>query len=339
VTRRASTVAKKAPPPLPTLRSVGLCTRWVLTLLFQGYKNDAVRAALGADDLPCATDAELDAMRAAYVPKKFKLKSPTNAALLKQLGIAPFVERTAEAEEAHIILRQPRVREFVEAGLIAGVPVRAIAETLKAYPKYEASPAAIAHYHNMLFDTLAMSRGQLRIAVRERVRIAVARMVKGDEDEVTVRRAIDTDARCVAVSLPCTPLAWSAVLMSLGYAGRQELTDVIGQMESLAVVRAGESLLRGEPGDERRAEAFVGVLQKIHETRATVISPESQLTKELVSFRLRHEVKPLKTIEQLLAPGDERAVDMGPPLTEAGDVDDIVDNVEARPLAANGTSA
>lgn len=92
-------------------------------------------------------------------------------------------------------------------------------------------------------------------------------------------------------------------------------------MESLAVVRAGESLLRGEPGDGRRAESFVNVLQKIHEIRETVATPDSQLAKQLI--HLVHSTKPMMTVAELRARGDEVTVDMGPPLAEAGDVADV----------------
>jgi hypothetical protein len=81
------------------------------------------------------------------------------------------------------------------------------------------------------------------------------------------------------------------------------------------------------------------VLQKVREIVATVVTPESQLTKQLVSFRLRHEVKPLVTVQELRARGDEVSVDiLGPPVVEYDGGEEIVDNVEARPLGANGTS-
>jgi hypothetical protein len=120
---------------------------------------------------------------------------------------------------------------------------------------------------------------------------------------------------------------------------KHELATVVPQMEALAALRASEALLRGGRGDERRAEAFANVLQKVREIVATVVTPESQLTKQLVSFRLRHEVKPLVTVQELRARGDEVSVDiLGPPVVEYDGGEEIVDNVEARPLGANGTS-
>jgi hypothetical protein len=231
------------------------------------------------------------------------------------------------------------VRELVEAALIVGVPVRTIVQALSAFLKYEASVAAVALFHNTLFDTLALSRGQLRVAVHERIRLSAMRLATDPEDEAAARRAVAADARTVATSLPATPLAWASILLSLGFApARHELVDVIAEMETLATLRANECLLRGESGDERRAEAFTNVLQKVHEIRQIVISPESQLSKQLMSFRLAHNQKPLTTVQELRDRGDEVSVDiLGPPVVEYDGGNDIVDNVEARPLAANGT--
>jgi hypothetical protein len=294
-----------------------LCGRWVLLLVLQGRDNDAVRAELTADDLPCPTDTELDAMRGQYKVKGFRLKSGKNTALFEQLGLEAFLPKTTpEAEEALAVLREPRLRELTEAGLIVGVPTKAIAQTIRQYLKVEVSPPVIDLYGNTFCDVTAVVRARLKVLVHERIRLAVMRAV-ADEDHVAAQRAITADARAVATALPATPLAWSSVLMSLGHSpGRRELVDVIGQMEGLAVVRASESLLRAEPGDERRAEAFVGVLQKIREIRETVITPEAQLTRQLVSFRVRHEVKAMPTVAELREGGDEVTVDIGPPLTE-----------------------
>jgi hypothetical protein len=103
--------------------------------------------------------------------------------------------------------------------------------------------------------------------------------------------------------------------MAAGHAPpRHELVNVIEQMETLATLRANEALLRGEPGDERRAESFVGVLQKVHELRERVVTPEAQLAKSLATFQLRTSDDGMKSVAELC--GDRRTVDIGPPLAE-----------------------
>ena len=316
---QANVPSKPSAQP-PPLRPSGFCGRWVVVLLLQGNDNDAVRALLAADDLPSPSDIELDALRARYFPRGFKLRSAKGVALLEQLRVASFLPMTSDAERALALLREtPRARELVEAGLTVGVPSKAIAQTLQMQLKYEASPEVIGLYASVFFDTAAMSRGQLRVAVYERVRVGVMRTVADPDSDELIQRAIVADARVVATTLPGTPLAWSAVLISLGFSpGRRELADVIGEMESLAVVRAGESLLRGQPGDEHRAESFTNVLAKLHAIRETVVTPESQLAKQLTSFRVLHQVEPMRTVAQLRANGGEVTVDMGPPVVESG---------------------
>jgi hypothetical protein len=307
-----------------TLRPVGLCTRWLLVLLLRGQSNDAIHAALVADDLPCPTDAELDHLRTEHVPKPFRPTSAKHKSLLVKLGIAPFFQNTPEAEQALVLLREPRARELVEAGLIVGVPQTAIEQTLPALGQLALSSAAIELYEKIFFDVSAFTRAQLRVLVHARVRTAVMRMASHPEDEPAARRAIDSDARSVAMALPASPLAWSAVLMALGHApSKFDLARVVRQMESLAVQRVSDALLRGGADDDRRAVGYIGVLEKISTIRAAVVPPDAALLNKMSVLRLRHDTQTLPTVGDLRAAGNEVTVDMGPPLESC--VDNEVD--------------
>jgi hypothetical protein len=140
---------------------VGLCTRWLLVLLLHGQSNDAIRTALVADDLLCPTDPELDHLRTEHVPKPFRPTSAKHKSLLVKLGIAPFFQNTPEAEQALVLLREPRARELVEAGLIVGVPKTAIEQTLPAHKQLAISSEAIELYEKAFFDVSAFTRAQL----------------------------------------------------------------------------------------------------------------------------------------------------------------------------------
>jgi hypothetical protein len=322
LTGRRSTTGSKPSTQPPPKRAAGLCTRWVIILILEGRTNPYIRAALARDDLPCPIDAELDGLRAEHLARGFKPKSPKNTPLLQKLGVAPFFPRTPEAEEALVLLREPRVREIVEAGVIVGVPVPAIVQTLRVYLKRKVSPAAIDLFRSVFFDVSAVMRAQLRVLVHARVRLAVMRAVADPEDEVAAGRAVAADARSVAVSLPSSFLGWASVLMAAGYApGRRDLAEVIGHMESVAVVRASEAMLRGEPEDERRAEAFVGIVQRLHQIRGSVVTPESEIVKKLNAFRVQTTTETLPTIAELRAGGDDVTIDVAPPLADSDAVD------------------
>ena len=302
----------------PSVRSMSLHRRWVLLGIVEGESNTAIRASLEADALFCPSDAQLDGFRAYHRPRGFKSRSSKAAALYDGLGIRPFVDETHEAKQALVLLRQPRPREMLEAGLIGGLPCRAISQALAVYLKCQASPTAIALFQTMFCDTTAMSRSQLRVEVNHRVRLAVERAAAPDANPALVERAVAEDARSVAASLPATPLSFSAILLAAGLSpGRRELGAFIDQMASLATVRLSECLLRDAWGDERRAEAFVGVLAKLHQLREAVVTPSAELAKKLQTFQLGHDPAPMRTLAQMREAGDAVTVDLGPPLRES----------------------
>jgi hypothetical protein len=104
-----------------------------------------------------------------------------------------------------------------------------------------------------------------------------------------------------------------AVFLALGLSpGRQELGDVLRQMETLSVIRAGQALLRGAPDDERRAEAFTGVLRQIQGIKEMVVVPDAELHKKLASISLVTDPRPAVTMAELMAQGDQVTVDLMP---------------------------
>jgi len=314
-TAKAKPRAKAAPPtPPPPKRAATLHARYILALLLEGRNDQYIHAALDADDLPCPSDEELDGLRAEFVPKGFKPTTKGAAVALKRLGLAEYFAKKPVAQEALVLLRQPRQRELVEAGLIVGVPTAAIAQTVRRYLKREASVAAIETYRLLYFDTSGATRSQLRVVVHARVRLAVTRAVGDTGDEVAARRAISGDARMVAVGMVASPMAWRLVMMACGFSpGRCEIADVIESLESTAVVRASEALLRGEADDERRASAYVDVLAKLQQIRASVQTPEVEVAKKLNAFRLVHSVAKLPTISELAGGTANYTVDVSPP--------------------------
>jgi hypothetical protein len=83
-------------------------------------------------------------------------------------------------------------------------------------------------------------------------------------------------------------------------------------METLSVIRAGQALLRGEPDDERRAEAFTGVLRQIQGIKEMVVVPDAELQKKLTGISLRTDTRPVVTAAQLMAKGDMVTADVAP---------------------------
>jgi hypothetical protein len=85
-------------------------------------------------------------------------------------------------------------------------------------------------------------------------------------------------------------------------------------------------LLRGEPDDERRAEAYTGVLRNVQTIKEMVVVPDAELHKKLRSLMLRTDERPVTTAAQLMAKGDMVTMDIAPIYErEAGvaDADDL----------------
>jgi hypothetical protein len=295
-------------------------------LILEGRRNDDIRRSLDRDDLPCPENRTLDALRAAYAPKKIKATSPKAIAMIKSLGLSAFFPKTADAEAALFVLRQPRVRELGEAGLVLGTPTLAISLTLKAEGVGSVSPTALDLYGKVFLDSSNMTRSELRRAVEQRVRLSVMRGITDPKDEAAAQRAVGGDPRVLASTLPRTPLGFSSILMAAGYPPiRRELGSVFGELESFAIVRAGEALLRGEAGDERRADSFVGVIEKLRRLRETVSTPDVVLAKKLSAFRIEHDRTRPTTGAALTAAGGQITVDLGPPPIRADDPENEAD--------------
>jgi hypothetical protein len=308
-------------PPLPPPRKLALLHgRWIVALLLERNTYEFIQRVLENDDLPCPTEAEIESLRSALaIPKGLKLTTTshkTSVTYLQQFGLTTAFHDAPGWKQVQTILKHPRERELVEAGLLLDVPVDALALMVSKHLKTRISIASVALYGHVFCDTRSVVRAQLRVLVQARVRLAVRRALGSEVDELAVMRAVSADARMLAASLPCSKVAWASVLMSLGYSPQKaELSAVVDSVADIAAVRAGTMLMRGEDGDERRAESCAAILQRMRQVRETLANPEADLLKKLATFKIAHSTKPVVTVAELLARGDGVSVDNAPPAT------------------------
>lgn len=321
--KRKTTTATRSvviPPVTPALPPM-LHMRWIKTLIIQGHANADVRQLLANDALPSPSDIELDRIRGACVPPAgFQRASMTHTPsmlFLVQHQLQEFCWPNSQAAPLALkLLRTPRARELVESGIIVGVPDAAIIEILATHFRHETSLPAIALFRAAFFDVAAVTRAQLRVVVEARVRQGLMHGITGEDEERAARRALSNDPRIIAASLPCSGAAWASVLLSLGMTPpKRQLSAVVSELEQLASVRANQALMRGGRDDERRAESYVAVLQKLVQIKDAVKNPTDNLAQTLLSrFNLRKDEKPMTTIADLVAQGDEVApMELGPP--------------------------
>jgi hypothetical protein len=297
-----------AAPARATVARVGgpirvLHQRFVLARLLLGDTNDAIHAALEREDLDDLDDVMIDRLRAELTPpRRFNVRSLKHRASLEYLdavGVRDLVHRTPEAQEALMLLRTPRAREVVEVGLIVQAPAEGIASQLR-HQKLSVTGKSISLFEQGFWSVSAFDRTSLRSTLELR---AVRRALRGavDDDERRVAlRAARSDARLLAASLPRSPVSWYLVLGALGHSPAAVPVDkVLEQLRSHAALRAVESVMRGGPGDEARAFAFMNLLRGAHELHQSVVPPDSALRESLASIQLVTNPNPIPYIHDL----------------------------------------
>lgn len=295
----------------PRLRPVArLDASWLRFLLLEGLSDAEVTDALVSDDLPAASVDELRTFRMALdVPLNFDPSDSrhiSTQAYLHRHGVALFYQPNGEAAAAVLrLLRAARPRELVEAALLVDVPVRAVVVALDKYLGFSTDASTIEAYKPTFFNIDGLSRAQLRAAVERRVRVGVTRVV-GDDDERAVQRAVAADGRVVAANLPRTRLTWASVMTALGWQpAAQDVSRTLNDLENLALIRAGEALARGAEDDARRAEGYVGVLERLRALRDGLVDPNETLVKTFGRLRLVQDASSTLTVGEMMERGDE----------------------------------
>ncbi len=328
---------------LPALLVVRPDRRFIEALLLEGHSPAFIERVLGNADLPVPTVAELDSIRSGLppTPKAFKPRVASHkpsAGYIARLGLLSYFRETPEWQQARAVLAAPRVREVVESGLVLSVPLDQAGHIVRLQLRHHVSPGALALYGAMFLDVSSLARSQLRVVVRERARLAVLRVHGDDAAEEAIARAVEADARVLATTLPSSKLAWGSVLLQLGFQpNRIDLANVIDHVADVAAVRAGTMVLRGAPGDEEVADRYTHVLATMKNVRATINAPDLELHQALAKFTLKTDDRPVMTVAQLRARGDEVSTGSMPTRTildRPDDGDDGDDDVpDSTPVA------
>jgi hypothetical protein len=267
------------------------------------------------NDLPVPPAEDLARVREALKPpKNFRPTSTSHkpsVAFVERLGLTPCFRNTPEWQRARYILESSsRLRALVESGLIAGVPTKELVKVVRLTLHEDLSEDDVALFSSMFFDVESVSRSELRVHVATRVRSAVMRSVGANADDGAVAHLVESDARCLAATLPsASKISWCSVLLALGYApSRIDLPKVLDHVADLAAMRAGAMVLRGGVGDEEVAERYASVLMKLKQVRSTISVPDEELYKGLAKIALRTDGTSVVTASELLARGDGLAV-------------------------------
>lgn len=295
--------------PPETLASARLAprldSRWIRFLITSGRSDAQIERDLANDNLSPVSAADLASLRAELVaPKPFK---PTDEdhqpsqSFLRAHQLAPLFLQTQERDAALRILRSPRHREVVEAALVVGVPETALCRLLAERVGFQTTVEAVKCFAATFFDHTCVTRAELQVLVHERIQQELSRVVS---DRAGLRRAMSSDARAVAVAVAGSRFGWAVVSLRFGWSSSVKLSASLKELENLATVRAGEALMRGRRDDERRALAFIGVLEKTRAISESLAEPTESLAKAF-AVTVVHDATRLPTVADLGVAGDE----------------------------------
>jgi hypothetical protein len=190
--------------------------RWTTWLLLQGASNSAVRRKLADIGLPCASPSELNRRRQELSPPRDFTTAPpftfATKTFLEQLRLWRVAEGTSDVHRAMGVLRTPVVREIVETGLLLGVPHATIADSVQELAGWSLWPEQVEAFAALYFRMEVLTRGQLRIAIENRVRAELARVVTTDTSPAVIAGALAADVRVAAANQPPVPASWPKLL-------------------------------------------------------------------------------------------------------------------------------
>jgi hypothetical protein len=110
----------------------------------------------------------------------------------------------------------PRIREVIESTLLVAVPHATIAVAVQELFGVPLTSEAVVAFQKLFFWVEILTVSQLRIAVEDRVRVALHAVASAETNLATVACALEDDPRVIASRLPATPASWPIVLAAAG---------------------------------------------------------------------------------------------------------------------------
>jgi hypothetical protein len=193
-----------------------LHAKWVLWLILCGRSNAEIGRMLADDALPCPPPSALNGRRSANRPPRgFSIRPPFNPDTefyLRMLRLDRLALGAHEARGALRVLHAPRLRELVETGLIVNAARSAIAGAARERLGTTIESEAIESFEDIFFRLELLTRGQLEIAVEDRVRVCLSKAASKDTDAGTFAQALGTDPRVLASTARRSAKSWPAIL-------------------------------------------------------------------------------------------------------------------------------
>jgi hypothetical protein len=206
---------------------------------------------------------------------------------------------------------KPRVREFVEAMMLAQVPYGAIAAYVTRTHRTYCTIEVLEVYKHYYWNIDLLDSDMMRVLLQWRVENAATNVPIFKGVGRVLRSSYYKSARKIAADLPHSPAAATLAQMRLGMSGStQDLQVILQDLRNISSRRAVEAAYQDGPGDSQKSLNYMNVARGSEEMLQMTSNPQDQMLSQLESIALRTDTKALPQVKALSA--GHHTVDLSP---------------------------
>lgn len=266
-------------------------------------------------------------------PKPFyptdKLHFKSQRFLIKE-GIQDLFFPDKDTAISFRILELPRIKEFVEAMLIAYAPFEAIALSLTKHRNFRATARSIEIFKFFFWNVDLLDSVQMRALLKLRPGAAAAHPSMDIQRQAdALKSASWNDPRRSVAEMPFSPLSTVMAQMRMGLMpAEMNLPRVIGRAREMAAMSAYEALCINGVRDHVKARDMAEIVRSFTEVLEVVVKPDENMRDQLARIAMRTDTDKIPFVHELSA--GKHTVDMQP-IPKGSSNDDGPDSAEAVP--------
>jgi hypothetical protein len=269
------------------------------------YTNDRIKDIIYQLQLDYVGDWYVDQLRATCVPPTpfyptDKLHAPSQRFLIKEKIQGLFLQDEASSS-ALKMMEKPRVKEFIEAMVLSGVPNPVIVYSLRTHRNFLCTIAALERYVHYFWNVELVDGVEIRALLKMRVDDVGKNPNPAIASQMTaLSKAYYNDPRKVAADLPSSPLTAIFTQIRLGIMPSQvDLAKVLAMGQVVGSLRSVEAMLTGGPEDSNKALGYMTAAKAAAEMLESVVRPEDELQKKISKLVLKTDATPIPLLSEM----------------------------------------
>lgn len=221
---------------------------------------------------------------------------PSQQFLIKT-GIFDLFFPTDSVRAAQRLLRNARVKEFLETMTLLGAPLDAIAEDLALSKGVECSVEDLRTYQRFFWDLTLVDSSEARALLYLRYSTThMGTRFNGDvprphdaANQVSAfAKAPYSDPRCLAAMMPASPYTALVAQMRMGYLPLQvDARTTLETAEKMVAIRLLESAAGSGPLDAERINSYTSSIKNLREVITNMSPPEEALKRQIETFAIQ----------------------------------------------------